>query len=282
MERPVVWSEEMIGAGDVRLRTATWCAATVPRATIVLVHGYAEHSGRYDHLVSCLTGRGYTVAALDHRGHGESGGRRAAIRRFDDYVDDLGLLMERAAAADPDLPVILLGHSMGGLIAIRYALAHQQDLAGLVVTGPALVIDEGVSPVTKRVGALIARLAPDLPLLPNRPGVLSRDPEVERRFAADPLCYTGRVRAGVAHQMLLAAINTEGRLDQLTLPLLIMHGADDTLTSPAGSRLLHERASSPDTTLVVWPGLRHEIFNEPERDEVIAHLLSWLDLHTGA
>jgi len=142
------------------------------------------------------------------------------------------------------------------------------------------VIDEGISPLVKRAGALVARLLPDLPLLPNQPGVLSRDPEVERRFVADPHCYTGRVRAGLAHQMLLAALDAQGRLDRLTLPLLIMHGADDRLTSPAGSRLLHQRASSVDKTLVLWPGLRHEIFNEPERDQVIARLLAWLDERT--
>ncbi len=272
---------QLVGAGNVRLHTATWRPLATPPAMILLVHGYAEHVGRYDHVVTSLLDGGYAVAAVDHRGHGKSSGRRAAIRRFDDYVDDLGLLARSTRATDPDLPVFLLGHSMGGLIAIRYALTHQDDLAGLIVTGPALVIDEGVSRAMKRVGALIARLAPDLPLLPNRPGVLSRDPEVERRFGADPCCYTGRVRTGLAHQMLLAAIDAQSRLDRLTLPVLAMHGAEDTLTSPAGSRLLHERASSVDKTLVLWPGLRHEIFHEPERDDVIVRLLDWLQTRTG-
>lgn len=270
---------ELVGAGGVRLSTGEWRAAdgSSPKAVVVLAHGYAEHVGRYAHVIAALVERGYAVVALDHRGHGHSDGPRAVVRRFDDYVDDLHLLVRRTATNHPALPLFLLGHSMGGLIAVRYALRHQADLAGLVLSGAALQVGDDVSPLAKRVGAVIARVAPNLPLIPARTGVLSRDPEVERRFAADPLCYRGRTKARLAHELYRAGLEARAHLDRLTLPLLIMHGAADTLTNPAGSTLLHERARSPDKTLVLWPEFRHEIFNEPGGDAVIARLADWLD-----
>lgn len=112
---------------------------------------------------------------------------------------------------------------------------------------------------------------------PSGPGILSRDPEIDRRWDADPLTYKGKLRARFGHQLQTATIDTQTRLDQLTLPLLIMHGASDQLTEPRGSVLVHDRAQSADKTLILWPDLRHEIFNEPEQEEVIAFTIRWLD-----
>jgi alpha-beta hydrolase superfamily lysophospholipase len=173
--------------------------------------------------------------------------------------------------------MFLLGHSMGGLIVVRYALAHGEGLAGAIVSGAALIIDEGVSPVTRWIGLIVARLAPELPLIAAEPGALSADPAVERAFAGDPRCYHGRTRAGLAAQLLRAGEDARRRLDRLTLPLLILHGADDTLTSPNGSRLLYDRAASTDKTLVLWPNERHEPHNGPNRRAVIDRMVDWLD-----
>ena len=271
--------EVIVGTGGVRLQTRFWRGAAAPRAIVVVVHGYAEHLGRYNHVVNALVDRDFAVVGLDHRGHGQSDGRRAALGRggsFDWYVADLHLVIARARAAFPRLPVFLLGHSMGGLIATRYALRHQQDLAGLILSGAAIQIGDDVSPLLKRLGATIAAIAPNLPVVPKRTGVLAGDPEVERRFRADPLCYNGGLRAGLGQAMQRAALDTQRQLDRLTLPLLVMHGADDELTNPAGSELVHARARSTDNTLRLWPGFRHEIFNEARADEVISVLLAWL------
>ncbi|MDP9358950.1 MAG: lysophospholipase [Chloroflexota bacterium] len=271
---------ELVGHGGLRLRTGLWCPSGEAAAVVLLSHGYGEHLGRYAHVIEALVGRGYAVAGLDHRGHGESAGRRTGIRRFDDYVEDLHLLAGQVRERFPVLPRFMLGHSMGGLIATRYALRHQADLAGLILSGAALQIGDDVSPLLRRVGGLISAVAPHLPVVPaRRPGILSTDPEVERHFAADPLCYQGRLRARTGHQMMLASVEARARCDALTLPLLVMHGADDTLTNPAGSQLLHDRSRSADKTLKLWPGLRHEIFNEPQREDVIAFMLAWLDEH---
>lgn len=281
----------LTGRGGLRLHVAVWRPAVPddapPRATVLLAHGYGEHLGRYAHVVAALTAGGYAVAGLDHRGHGRSAGRRADVVRFDDFVADLDLLARhaRATVAPPGRPLILLGHSMGGLIAVRYALRHQADpavdLAGLALSGAALVVGGDVSPLVRRLGGVLARLAPTLPVVrAGAPGILSRDPEVERRFGLDPLTYKRPLRARLGHQLALAAADAQARLADLTLPLLVMHGDDDKLTDPAGSVLAHDLARSPDKTLRLWPGLRHELFNEPEQAEVLAYLLGWLDTRT--
>ena len=274
---------EIVGRGGLRLFTAVWRPVGSTKAIVVLVHGYGEHLGRYTRVVAAQVERGYVVVGLDHRGHGRSGGRRAAIGRgdrFDDFVEDLGLLVERTRAAFSGVPVFLLGHSMGGLIATRYALEHGDGLAGMVLSGAAIRIGDDVSPLLRRLGGLVAALAPHLPVVPPRPGVLSSDPEVERRFNTDPFCYAGGLRAGFGHAFQRAAQETQAHLDRLTLPLLVMHGAEDRLTNPAGSELLHDRARSADKTFKRWPGLRHEIFNEPGGDAVIACAANWLDLRS--
>jgi alpha-beta hydrolase superfamily lysophospholipase len=166
---------------------------------------------------------------------------------------------------------------MGGLIATRYALRHQADMAGLILSAPALLIDENTSPIMKLMFLGLARIGPNWALLPERAGLLSRDPEVERKKKADPLAGNISISLGTARALLKASEETRKQMNQLSLPLLVMHGGDDTLTFPGGSRMLVEQAASEDKTLKIWPGLRHEIFNEPEGSEVIAYMLEWLD-----
>jgi alpha-beta hydrolase superfamily lysophospholipase len=201
------------------------------------------------------------------------------VVQFDNLVDDFALVTEKAKTAQPGLPLFVLGHSMGGLIATRYAIRHQADLAGLILSAPAIVIDEQTSPLMKKLLLGLARVAPNMSVLPERKGILSRDPEVERTKQEDPLCSYPRTRLGVAREILLASEDTQKHLQELTLPLLVMHGGDDILTFPSGSKMVVERASSTDKTLKVWPGLRHEIFNEPEGPEVIAYMVDWLRRH---
>jgi alpha-beta hydrolase superfamily lysophospholipase len=260
----------------VTLQALAW-GPVMPKAVVALAHGYAEHTGRYRHVIEALNGRGYAVFAVDHRGHGACRGRRASIRRFDDFVDDFHVLVERARTENPSGPLFVLGHSMGGLIATRYALRHQRNLAGLILSGAALIVGESVPIWQTRLLQLLSRVAPDLPMLPSTPGVLSRDPEVERRFAADPLCYRGKVRLGLARELYLAARDARSHFAELSLPLLVMHGADDRLTSPRGSELLYQQARSAEKTLKLWPDDRHEIFNELDAEAVIGFMCDWLD-----
>ncbi|MDQ3539729.1 MAG: lysophospholipase [Chloroflexota bacterium] len=267
---------------EIALAVAAWIP-DAPKAVAYCCHGHAEHLGRYSHLITALTARGYAVYGQDHRGHGRSSGTRALAMRFDDFVDDFRLLTERAHQEHPDLPQVLIGHSMGGLIAVRYALRYGDDLAALVTSGPALVIDEGVASSHRLVGTVLARLVPAGPLPRGRDDedFLTTDPEVRRQFGMDPLTHHGATRLGTAAAMLRAGEDARRKLDRIRLPLLAMHGANDTLTFPSGTRALYERASSADKTLKLWPGMKHEIFNEPDRREVVTSTLDWIDTRIG-
>jgi acylglycerol lipase len=267
---------DLITSDGLKLK-ATSSVPARPRGCVILAHGYAEHTGRYHHVIDALNERGLAVYAVDHRGHGNWTGRRASIRHFDTYVDDFHLLVEYARRQLDSRPLFVLGHSMGGLIAIRYALRHQSDLSGMVLTGPALMVGTDVAPWQTRLLIALSRLAPERALLPPTPGVLSRNPEVERAFAADPLCYSGRVRLGLARELYLAGKETCSHLRELRLPFLVMHGTDDRLTDPRGSERLYAESPATDKTLKLWPDDRHELFNELDANAVIRVMCEWFD-----
>ncbi len=270
----------LIGKRSFRLVYRAWLPEGEPKAVAVVVHGYGEHMGRYAHVVEALVQRDYAVYGIDHRGHGGSQGVRAHVERFDNFVEDLHLLVGKAKDAHHGLPVFMIGHSMGGLIATRYALRHQEELVGLVLSGAALHIGDEVSPLLKKLSALISTLAPRIPIVPWAAGdesLLSRDPAVDEAVRADELCFKGKIRARMGHELLKAANDARARLAELTLPLLIMHGTADRITNPQGSLQLYEEARSTDKTLKLWQDCRHEIFNELDKAEVIAFAADWLD-----
>lgn len=267
-------------APRVKLATAIWIPEN-PSAVFILCHGHAEHSGRYTYLVNTIVGHGLAVYTLDHRGHGRSSGTRALSLRFDDFVDDLDLVVDGARADFPELPVVLFGHSMGGLIAVRYALAHPGKISLLVTSGPALIIDENTPPPFVSALGKLARLVPSAPVPRDDADLLNTDPHIKHQFARDHRTYHGSTRIRTAWEMLVAGEDARARLSALKVPLLAMHGEIDTLTKPRGSELLHASASSADKAINLWPGMKHEIFNEPGRAEVMRVLLEWLDARLG-
>ena len=272
---------ELVGSGETHLHGEAWIPHEDPRAIVVIAHGKDEHIGRYRHVVTALSDTGYAVFAHDHRGHGKSDGPRGVIAHFDDYVDDLDLLVEFARDRYPGRPVFLLGHSMGGLIATRYAIRIQEKLTGLILSGPALVLGVNVPWWQKRMLLVLGRLLPDRTLPTPEAGILSRDREIETLFHADPLCNNERTRLGFARKLYLAAETTRSRGSDLKIPLLLMHGENDELASPLGSKALYEQSGSSDKTLKLWPEDRHEIFNELDKNEVIAYMISWLNARTA-
>lgn len=268
--------EDLRTPDGITLSTATWEPAS-PKAVVLLAHGHAEHIGRYTHVVEGLTAHGYLVVGQDHRGHGRSSGERALAMRFDDYVDDFRLLAERTRTRFPDLPQIVLGHSMGGLIAARYTLAWQTDVSALVISGAAFIVDEGVPDWQNALARMISRVWPKAPVPRDDSVTLSTDPAVREAFRNDPLNYNGKTRMRTAVELTNAGRDALARASTLTTPLLAMHGAIDTLTSPGGTEQFFAAANSADKTLRLWPGMKHEIFNEVDRATVIVTMLDWLD-----
>jgi lysophospholipase len=267
------------GAGGVEIFWQAW-RADDPRATLVLAHGLSEHSGRYEHVAAGLNARGYSLWALDHRGHGRSQGERALIERFDEVVTDLDSMVDLAAEELPGRKPVLVGHSMGGCVATGYASRHAEKLAALVLSNPLATIK--TAPRTVAVGRLLSRVLPRVGVYTVDPVGVSRDPEEVRKYVADPLNFHGRVPARTVAQLGDEVATFPERAGQITVPTLIMYSTTDPIVAPEGSEMLADRIGSDDVTLRNWEGLLHELLNEPERDEVIGEIADWLDERVGS
>ena len=256
-------------ADGTKLATQRWTASS-PRAAVVLVHGLAEHLGRYDHVGSQLAARGFDVRGSDLRGFGRSEGERAYIEDFDQYTSDLE--GDLTAAADLGVPVVLLGHSLGGLIAALYAAGEHPQPNLLILSAPAV---EAKVPAAKAAGArFLVRFFPKLKVSNGLKGdQLSNDPAVGEKYFADPLVYPkSTVRLGVA--FLEAMKRCRPLLDRITQPTLVIHGGSDTIVDPAFSERLGAR---PEARRVVFDGLQHETFNEDGGRLAISTVADWID-----
>jgi acylglycerol lipase len=267
-----------VGVRGLRIQHRTWLPAGPPIGALVIAHGFAEHGGRYAHVAARLVAEGVAVRAADHRGHGLSEGKRTSVVRFDDYVDDLTAVVEQARQEWPARRVILLGHSMGGLIALRLAVRATVPLDGLVVSAPAACPRE-VSKLTLLVGRALSRLAPNTGVLRLPLNRISRDAAVVDAYNHDPLVFRTPIRARLGAEMLTAMERVDAGLPGLRTPLLVMQGTADGLVDPGCGPHVFERAGSADKTLKMYDGLWHEIFNEPERDHVLDDLATWMRAH---
>jgi alpha-beta hydrolase superfamily lysophospholipase len=265
----------------LQLHTQTWEPAASPEATVVLVHGYAEHCGRYGHVAKQLVTEGATVCAYDQRGYGRSDGRRAYVDSFGDYLDDLALILDHVSADQADRPLFLFGHSLGGLVVLKYVLDRKPAVRGLMLSAPAIEINPDLAPLLRSFAQVLGRIAPTLPTTRSPQGAISRDPEVVEEAQQDPLNYHGRVLARTGAEMLRAGNDVQDRLDGLQTPFVVFHGTADQLANPEWSRRLYERAAAMDKTFHLYDGLYHETFNEPERETVLSDLSSWLRTRIG-
>lgn len=251
--------------GTVKYRS--W-PTTTPRFVVVIAHGYGEHSGRYGHLASTLTAAGAAVYAPDHHGHGESDGDRAVIRDVEAIVADVHAIADIARGEHPDLPVVLVGHSMGGLIATRFAQTHPGELAALVLSGPLV----GKNPAFAMLLSM-----DEIPDVPIDPEVLSRDTAVGQAYLADPLVYHGPF-ARTTLETFDAAIETVAESGSLgDQPTLWLHGGDDQLVPLDATTAAMTSLRGPNFEEKVYPGARHEIFNETNRAEVEQDVVDFLD-----
>ena len=273
--QPQEW--ELAGQGGVRLFARSWLPEGSARDVVVIAHGYAEHGGRYGNVVGRLVPLGYAVHAIDHRGHGRSGGRRALIDRMARVWADLDAFVDAVRGRHGGAKIKLLGHSMGGSIAFGYALRHPEKLTGLILSGPAM--GGLVPPLQRLILGALAALAPGLGTLELPAETISRDPEVVAAYLRDPLVTLGKVPARTAAELVAAASSYPRRAHEMRLPILIQHGGQDIPVPPADNAALYAAIGSSDKTIRIYDGLYHEIYNEPEREAVLDDLVAWLAAH---
>jgi alpha-beta hydrolase superfamily lysophospholipase len=270
------------GVRDTDITYQCWLPEDEIKAVLVIVHGLAEHSGRYMNVVNHFVPLGYAVYGLDHIGHGRSEGTRVYVERFSDYTQTLKAYVDKIRAWQPDTPLFMVGHSLGGLIASAYLLDHQEDLTGAVLSGPGVKVPDSISPMTVALGKVLSTLMPRTGLVQLDANEISRDPAVVQAYVNDPLVYTGKTTARLAAEMLKTMRRVTEEASAITLPVMIVQGSEDKLVDPAGARMLYETVSSDDKTLKIYNGLYHEVFNEPEHAEVLGDVEAWLDAHMGS
>jgi alpha-beta hydrolase superfamily lysophospholipase len=264
------------GVGGVRIVYDVWTPDAPPRAVIVLSHGLGEYARRYDHVAQRFGDAGLVTYALDHRGHGRSGGKRMLVRDISEYTADFDTLVRIATREHHGLKCVVLGHSMGGGIVFAYGVERPDNYDMMVLSAPAVAAQELVSPLMIVAAKVLGALVPGLPVQELDVAAISRDPAVVQAYNDDPLVYHGKVPAGVGRALLEVGETMPQRAPALTAPLLVVHGSDDRLIPVDGSRRLVECVGSTDVELKVYPGLYHEVFNEPERDQVLGDVVAWI------
>jgi alpha-beta hydrolase superfamily lysophospholipase len=238
-----------------------------PRRVVLVAHGYGEHSGRYIHVLDHLATGGAVVYAPDHLGHGRSEGERVLVDDVEDMVSDLDVVRRVAHDEHPDLPIVLLGHSMGGLLATRYAQRFPGVLAGLVLTGPVIGGSPGL------FGLLEYDPIPDVPI---DPAILSRDPAVGRAYAEDPQVWHGPFKRATLEAFVASVDEIAAGPGFGELPVLWVHGEDDQLVPLDATRPVVERLEGSDLTTRIEPGARHEVLNETNRVEILEAVASFI------
>ncbi|MBN1963250.1 MAG: lysophospholipase [Anaerolineae bacterium] len=266
-------------ADGTPLFTQAWLPEGEPRAAILIVHGIGEHSARYAHVAEFLVGQGDAAYTLDQRGHGQSGGLRGYVGSVDLLLDDLYAYFQTIRAANPGRKLFLLGHSMGAMLALCFTAQHQAEMAGLITSG-AVLIPGGTFPAYQKLLArLLGAVAPKLRLMALEGGMVSKDPAVREAYDTDPLNFHDKTYARTGSELLRLMTSARAAARQITIPALALHGSEDVLGHPDSLDLLYDLLPTVDKTKRLYVGLYHEVFNEPERDQVFADVAAWLAAH---
>jgi len=260
----------------LRLAARSWIPKGDVRAVIVILHGIAEHCGRYASFAESLTKLNFAVESIDFHGHGKSDGLRSYTRSFEDWLMDVDLLLDRVRARYDKTPIFIFGHSQGGSIGLLYAISRQPRVRGLILSAPTVIVNTLVPAFLQKLSVLAAVLLPKLPMLRLDSSALSRDPEVIRDYDQDPLVFRGKLRMRTGAEIFRATGLIRQHMEKIELPLIILHGSEDRIVDVEGSRLLYDGVASRDKTLKLYPGYYHDLLNEPEKAAVIRDILDWL------
>jgi len=276
MSSPFIGASErhLDGPGGLRLFYRTWRPAGPPRGVVIVVHGFNAHSGQYAWAAERLTANGLAVYALDLRGRGRSDGERFYVEQFDDYVDDVAALVRVARSEERALPMFLLGHSAGGVVACLYAVEHQAELAGMICESFAFRVPAPDFALAVLKG--LSHVAPHAHVLRLKNEDFSRDPKIVAEMNADPLIAGEAQPTRTVAAMVRADERLENEFALITLPLLILHGSADKAAKAEGSRIFHDRAGSLDKTLKFYEGHLHDLLRDLDRDIVMADDTQWI------
>jgi len=267
------------GVRDAGIYYQCWLPEDEPKAVLLVVHGLAEHSGRYMNVVNRFVPLGYAIYAIDHLGHGKSDGTRVYVERFEDFTDTLKIFFDMMRKWQSEKPIFLVGHSMGALISAGYLLDYQDELTGAVLSGAAVKVPESISSAIIFMGKVLSKLMPKFGLIGLEADGVSRDPAVVQAYLDDPLVYTGKTTARLGAELLKSMQHITEEAARITLPILFLQGSADKLIDPGGAQMLYDSVGSADKTIKNYDGLYHEVFNEPERDQVLDDFEAWLEAH---
>jgi len=268
--------ELLTGKLDSGLFFRSWPANDQASAVVLISHGLGEHSGRYEHVAAAFNAAGFHVFALDHLGHGQSPGKRAFISRFSELTDGVAELRAHIARELPSLPVFLVGHSLGGLIAASTILNAAQDYKGLLMTGPALSVPTPPPAWQVLLLRVFSAIAPGLKALELDAKAICRDPAVVEAYIADPLVHHQNIPARMVVSLFDEGTRVLARAKDIKLPVLLLHGAEDQLTSASASTEFVEMLASHDKQCTVYEGMYHELFNEPEQEVILKNCCEWI------
>ncbi len=264
---------------SLRLFWQRWQPDGQAKAALLIVHGVAEHSGRYGNLVEGLLPKGYALYAFDQRGHGRSPGRRGFIRSWEEYRSDLRAFIRVVQGCEPGCPLFLFGHSMGALVVLDYLLSARDDLRGAIVSGAPLDSSQAASPALIALARFMSRVWPNFTLKSTlNPSHLSRDSHIVQAYVDDPLVFkTMTARWGT--EFLDTQSRVVARAGEIDIPILLVHGEADQICLVDGVRRFYADIASADKDLITYPGGYHETHNEPGHIREIEDIASWIEAH---
>ena len=261
----------------INLFVKNWLPDKDIKAVIIIIHGLAEHSERYNHVGKFFSSFGFAVESYDLRGHGKSGGEKVFIDSIYEHVYDLKTYISYIKNQYPDKKIFLLGHSLGGQISCLYSIKYKLDISGLILSGAVIKISDDISPLLQKLSGIIAKIFPRLPITKIDSSWISRDKNIVKLYDNDPLVYRGGTLSKTGSEIIRGTNYIKNNMKQIVIPILIMHGTSDRLADPKGSQKLYNGVISNDKTIKLYENFYHEILNEPEKEKVMKDILTWIN-----
>lgn len=263
------------------LSALKWIPFAPSRGAVVFVHGLGDHAGRYAEVAQFLNNNGYAVYCLNFEGHGHSPGPRAHIPQFEHLVEDLAAFVDVVHEEQKNIPVFLVGYSMGGAVVASYVTAKEHRLAGVIFSAGALTGNKAIPAILKKLVGMLASVLPMLRVIPLAKGTqMTRHPSMVDDYETDPLMACDKMTIITAVQLVAAVDRVEQQLNRVLVPFLVMQGTADTLTLPEGASALYEVSPSSDKSIELYDGALHDLLHEINREAVFEDIRAWLDART--